>query len=290
MGKKTGIAWVDSTFNLAWGCYKISPACKNCYAEKFSSRIHKTNYWQKDGPRLTFDDKHWSAPLKWNRQHEALQKQVAGLGYQTVFTSSMADVFEDHPVINQERQKLFTLIQQTPALFWLLLTKRPENIAQFLPKFEKPYRNWGLGVTVEDTDSIWRIPCMLHTPAPFYFVSCEPLLEDIFIAPYLICQVCGGITCKPGYACQNLIRPRKVSWVIAGGESAPDNHRRDLDINHVRSLRNQCRATNTAFFYKQFGGRIPDHMPPFLDGEIIQEFPAIFGKSQVGSPAGFQLT
>src|SRR5581483_10937070 len=116
------------TFNIAWGCLKVSEECRNCYAEGIASR-YGMKLW---GPvettiRRTFGPKHWHEPLLWNR--EAKQQ-----GHRrSVFCSSMADVFEDHPALESERQKLWTLIQQTPHLNWLLLTKRPQNILAMVP-------------------------------------------------------------------------------------------------------------------------------------------------------------
>jgi protein gp37 len=45
-----------------------------------------------------------------------------------VFCASLADVFEDRPELDEWRSDLWELIQATPNLDWLLLTKRPEHI------------------------------------------------------------------------------------------------------------------------------------------------------------------
>jgi len=90
MAIETGISWTQHTFNIAWGCTKCSPGCKNCYADQLARRYgHDVFGPQK--PRRTFGDKHWREPLKWNRQAEKAGVQ------RKVFCSSMADVFEDHP-------------------------------------------------------------------------------------------------------------------------------------------------------------------------------------------------
>jgi protein gp37 len=73
-------------------------------------------------PRRFFKEKHWQEPLTWNRQAEKQGHR------RSVFCASMADVYEDHPAVVDERQKLWKLIEATPWLNWLLLTKRPENI------------------------------------------------------------------------------------------------------------------------------------------------------------------
>ena len=134
MGENSGIEWTHHTFNPWWGCIKVSDGCKHCYAETLSERFSK-NIW---GPaattdRRTFGEKHWNDPLRWNRKAEQ-----EGIRYR-VFCGSMCDWAEDHPVAEQERLKLWPLIQQTPRLDWLLLTKRPERIGDLLPD------DWGEG-------------------------------------------------------------------------------------------------------------------------------------------------
>ena len=127
MGEKTGIAWTDSTFNPWHGCQRVSPGCELCYAETFDARFGEP-HWGPKAPRRFFGDKHWNEPLKWNRAAEA-----SGVR-RRVFCASMADVFEDRPDLVEHRLRLWKLIEATPHLDWLLLTKRPENIHRMLPK------------------------------------------------------------------------------------------------------------------------------------------------------------
>ena len=129
MGEKTIIAWTHHTHNIAWGCFKVSAGCKNCYAEEFTQRLTGTKIW---GPpatssRRTFEEPHWRHPINWNRN--AQKREVSEL----VFSSSMCDVFEDHPTIEQELRRLWDTIRATPFLHWQLLTKRPERIRASLP-------------------------------------------------------------------------------------------------------------------------------------------------------------
>ena len=51
------------TFNIAWGCLKVSEECRNCYAEGIATR-YGMKLW---GPaattsRRTFGVKHWQEP------------------------------------------------------------------------------------------------------------------------------------------------------------------------------------------------------------------------------------
>jgi protein gp37 len=161
----------------------------------------------------------------------------------------MADVFEDHPTIDQERAKLWELIKQTPYLDWQILTKRADRIKKNLPEdWDNGYPNVWLGVSVEHDEYAWRFnDHLLHIPASVRFVSYEPAL--------------GPLT---------RLWVQHVDWLIYGGESGP-GYRAD-DRDWARDIRDQCRKVGTAFFHKQSSGPDPG-MGVELDGEIIQEFP-----------------
>lgn len=245
MGEITNIKWTDHTFNIVWGCVQISPACANCYA-KFLSIRFGFDVWGVDAPRRTFGEKHWREPLKWNAQAEAEGRR------HRVFCSSMADVFEDHPTVAEERLKLWPLIEATPRLDWQLLTKRPENIRPSVPEawLREPPRNVWYGTTVENQDYLdERATALLSMPGALHFFSCEPLLGEINLKGY---------------------RP---DWIIAGGESG--TRHRPLNLDHARSLRDQCRDNGISFFFKQVGGLRPDSGGDMLDGERIQEMPVV---------------
>ena len=124
---KTKIEWTDYTFNPWWGCTKVSEGCANCYAERLAHRFDK-NLWGPGSSRRGFGDEHWTEPRFWNRkaQREGVRRRV--------FCGSMCDVFESHLDVKYHRMQLWRLIEETPALDWLLLTKRPENIERMLPQ------------------------------------------------------------------------------------------------------------------------------------------------------------
>ena len=89
MGENTKIEWASHTFNIAWGCEKVSPACDHCYAEAWAKRAGLA-VWGADAPRRVMSAEHWKAPPRWNAA--AAKAGVVA----RVFCSSMADVFEDH--------------------------------------------------------------------------------------------------------------------------------------------------------------------------------------------------
>lgn len=259
MADKTTIGWVNRllpdgrmlaghTYNPWWGCLKVSEECQHCYALDIAHHYVSERLW---GPastttRRVFGEAHWKEPLKWNRQAERDGHR------HSVFCASMADVYEDHPQLDRERTKLWRLIEQTPTLNWLLLTKRPENIVRMSPwpaTSAWPDNVWvgtsaGLQKRAEE-----RIPVLLTVPAVVRFVSAEPLLEPVDLRPWL----------------------HGLSWVIAGGESGV--HHRPFHPAWAGALRDQCQQAGIPFYFKQHGGRTHAAGGRLLDGREWTEMP-----------------
>ncbi len=278
MGEKTGIAWTDHTFNPWWGCVKISPACTNCYAATFDARFAGENpHWGIKAPRRFFGDKHWNEPRKWDKAARAAGKP------ERVFCASMADVFEDRADLVEPRERLFKLIAETPMLYWLLLTKRPENIARMRPAVSTP--NVWLGTTVENQDyADERISMLLANPASVHFLSCEPLLGPIDLEPWA------------DRDCPETGSPLdEIDWVITGCESG--HGARAVDIAWYRELRDWCARHGKAFFFKQAepDARAFDPVTgivqvgagkgSWLKGDIIEQ-PYLDGVQHIAFPKG----
>jgi len=232
MAKDSSIEWTHHTFNPWWGCTKVSPGCKHCYAETFSHRIGQ-DIWGPKAERRFFGDAHWREPLKWNAEATRLGER------RRVFCASMADVFENRPELNSVRERLWALIAETPALDWLLLTKRPDRVRKCVPwRGAWPANVW-TGVTAENQR--WaekRIPLLLELPASVRFLSCEPLLGPLDLRKWIKA-------------------PRGVDWVIAGGESG--HKARPMNPEWARSLRDQCSGASVPFHFKQWGHWSPDY-------------------------------
>jgi protein gp37 len=286
VGEATAISWTDHTFNPWWGCTRVSPGCQHCYAEAFAKRTGH-DVWG-TGDRRFFGDAHWAEPRKWDRQAEAEGRP------HLVFCASMADVFEDRPELVEPRGQLFELIERTPHLIWQLLTKRPENVMPLAPEewvmagCEFPPNVW-IGTTVEDQQRAdERISHLLEVPAPVRFLSCEPLLGPVvlpsrtLLPDHHLCRpnrMSGQVSPKSRSAMATMIREvghrlgwRGIDWVICGGESGAGH--RPLELDHARSLRDQCRATGVPFFFKQVGGQYPTSGGDLLDGERLHAMPA----------------
>src|SRR5438067_252241 len=108
-----------------WGCAKVSPACTNCYAETLVNRFGGA-IWGVKGQRRFFGDVHWKEPKRWDAEAERTKTRYR------VFCASMSDVFEDRRDLDSERSKLWTLIEETKFLDWLLLTKRPQFVQKLV--------------------------------------------------------------------------------------------------------------------------------------------------------------
>lgn len=253
--KDSKIEWCHHTFNPWWGCQRISPGCEHCYAETFDRRVHGKDktHWGPTAARRFFGEAHWAQPLKW----EAAAVK-AGERHR-VFCASMADVFEDREGLIAERKKLFRLIRGTPNLDWLLLTKRPENIARLWPFSTAPgpksWPNIWLGTTVEDQlRAVERIPHLAAVDAAVRFLSCEPLLEQIDLSKWLDEDETGFVSV--------------VRWVIIGGESGAGA--RPFNVAWARKLVNQCRdggRAEAAPFVKQLGAHVIDRNDAGWSGE-----------------------
>lgn len=231
MAKNSSIEWTHHTFNPWWGCAKVSPACDHCYAEAWAKRVGE-GVWGRNSDRRFFGDKHWSEPLKWNQEAKSAGQR------RRVFCASMADVFEQRRDLDPEREKLWQLIQETPWLDWLLLTKRIESAWDTVPWDSVWPHNVWIGTTVENQHwAMRRIAHLVRMPAARRFLSCEPLLGPLDLAPWI------GVGLFP------------VDWVIAGGESGAKA--RPMNPTWARNLRDQCQSAGIAFLFKQWGHWAP---------------------------------
>lgn len=244
---KTSIGWTDFSFNPWVGCTKVSAACDNCYAEGWAKRAGR-DVWGHGKPRQRTTEANWREPLKWNAAAKA-----AGIR-KRVFCASLADVF-DNEVEEHWRRDLFKLIEATPALTWLLLTKRIGNVAKMTdPMRGNPLlpRNVALGATMANQEEYdrdrFKLADAKRVCGPlFTFASLEPLLGPVILDSYA------------------------PDWIIVGGESG--SVVRPMKVEWARSLRDQCARLKRSFFFKQWGGRTPDAGGKLLDGREHQEFP-----------------
>lgn len=269
MAENTKIQWATHTFNPWRGCTKVSEGCAHCYAESMSHRNPAVlGVWGKIGTREIAADAQWREPVKWNREAAEAGRR------DRVFCASLADVFEGpdtmpngmlsprgdqydmepmvlpglwHNPVANARRRLFALIDSTPHLDWLLLTKRPRNVLPIYGTYlhwdhvnghrhsaDVPPNVW-LGVSIENQrradERGPELPKLRAAGFRVVFISGEPLLEAIDVRPWI---GSGG-----------------ANWVICGGESG--GQARPFDPFWAQMLRDQCDEAGVPFFMKQMG-------------------------------------
>lgn len=260
MAQDSRIEWTDHTFNPWWGCTKVSSACDHCYAERWARRLGR-DIWGYGAPRWFLSESYWRQPLKWDAL-AARQNHRA-----RVFCASMADVFEWKKDLSFWRERLWHLIEETPNLDWLLLTKRPHLVNRLTPWGEAWPRNVWVGTTVETQRSLdKRVPYLEGIPCNVRFLSCEPLL-----GPLNLDEVLDG---------------QAIHWIIAGGESGAGS--RPCDPAWLCAIRDACLRTETPFHFKQWGDWAPlkavDNAIPqsIIDSEKFSAILGRFGKKTAG--------
>ncbi|KVT91911.1 hypothetical protein WK59_04020 [Burkholderia ubonensis] len=240
MSENSKIEWTDHTFNPWIGCTKVSPACDHCYAERSTPSRALGVEWGAHAARRRTAPENWNLPRRWNARHEIFAAQHGRR--QRVFCASLADVF-DNAVPALWRRDLAALIEATPELDWLLLTKRIGNAAAMLVDMfpsGTPDHVW-LGATIANQAEADRdVPKLLAVPARVRFLSMEPLLGPVDLTSI----PCGGHRVS-------VLQAHGLHWVIVGGESGSDA--RPMHPDWARSLRDQCAAAGVPFLFKQWG-------------------------------------
>jgi len=233
------IEWTDATWNPVRGCTKVSPGCKHCYAETFAERFRGVKgHPYEQGFDLKLVPEKLTEPLSWRSP-------------KLVFVNSMSDLFQDgvpDEYVEAVCRVMFTARWHT----FQVLTKRSQRLRAMLSgqlRFAAEQDHVWWGVSVEDrTYGLPRVADLQHAPAKVRFLSIEPLLEDL-----------GEIDLSG------------ISWVIVGGESGPGA--RPMRKEWVTSIREQCVAHGTPFFFKQWGGVRKKKHGRELDGRTYDEYP-----------------
>lgn len=215
MASASAIEWTDATWNPWMGCEKVSPGCAHCYMYR------EQRQYGHDPDALRRSKTKFQEPLRWSDPR-------------LVFTCSWSDWF--HPGADQWRGEAWEVVRTTPHLTYQILTKRPELIADRLPRdWGDGYENVWIGVSIENSRFTWRAQVLRELPAAVRFISAEPLLGSLF-------------------SDSGRRRPldlNGIDWLIVGGESGPGA--RPMDLAWARELAAACSASNTAFFMKQLG-------------------------------------
>lgn len=268
MGQQSNIEWCDATWSPVTGCTPISPGCANCYAKTLAGRFPKVHCRCNElygGHKLSREHPFGAVHI----HPERLEIPLHWKKFRKIFVCSMGDLFHDDvpdEFIGEVSRVTVACYRHT----FMILTKRPERMRKWVNKW-KPSGVYGfldnvwLGVTAENQEQAdKRIPILLQIPAAVKFVSVEPMLEDVFIEPYLLSSY-EKASHDPqmfGDEC----RTNKLDWVICGAETG--SKARPMQLSWALNLKTQCRAWNTPFFFKKAGNKI--ETPNNLN---IKEFP-----------------
>ena len=234
MAGTSSIEWTEATWNPVTGCSKVSQGCKHCYAARMAKRLQAMgNSRYANGFNVTLHRDLIEAPYSWRKPRK-------------VFVNSMSDLFhEDVPF--EFIEKVFTTMADTPQHTYQILTKRTERLSILAESLNWSENIW-IGTSVENEEVINRITNLRTVPARIRFLSCEPLIGPL-----------------------DKINLDGIHWVIVGGESGPGA--RPMEADWVRSIRDQCRAQEVAFFFKQWGGVQKHRYGRVLDDEVYDEYP-----------------
>jgi protein gp37 len=173
-----------------------------------------------------------------------------------VFAGDMTDLF--HPSVQDDwLESMFTVVRAARQHAFHILTKRPERLVEFAARSEACLSglpgNVLFGVTVTSLDELWKLDVLLElSGAAGFFVSLEPLLGPVDLAPYfprVICSACGGKGCPDCY------RIAGLSWVVLGFETG--DGARPYDPQWALDVRDACTRASVPFFFKSWGERKP---------------------------------
>lgn len=301
-----GSAIPGYTFNPWIGCSKIAPGCAHCYAEREQDQRYGRAKWGPNGTRTKTTETYWQQPLKWNREAEAdgFRRAVFCASLADVFEDWHGPIRDRHgnhlfvdqvgdwmfldpesltsieyaagkhgkrlATMNDVRRALFAMIDATPWLDWLLLTKRPENVRRMWPALacESIVCNLagptGIACPEESCDAedqtrpahrrnVW-IGASASEQATFE-ASCKALREvdGLGAVTFLSLEPLLGSIAFKHFLWHDSDYPasRFIDWVIVGGESGPDA--RVCYTNWIDSIIDQCKAADVPLFVKQLG-------------------------------------
>jgi protein gp37 len=244
MVTRTAIEWTEVTWNPSTGCDRISPGCDNCYALTLARRLKAMGAakYQADGDPRT-SGQGFGVTI-----HPHVLREPYGWRLpRVVFVNSMSDLFHPRVPLSFVRD-VFAVIADTPRHTYQILTKRSSRLRKVAGMLDWPPNLW-MGVSVENSDALFRVADLRSVPAAVRFLSCEPLVGPL-----------DGLVLDG------------IGWVIAGGESGPGSRRCDPDW--ITSIRDSCVTAGVPFFFKQWGGRTPKAGGRELDGRLWDQMPA----------------
>lgn len=277
MSDKSGIEWTEATWNPATGCTKVSLGCRFCYAKhKAWPRLSKNPVGVYTGRKFEDVQVHperLDQPLRWTKPRMIFVNSMSDLFHEAIPRTFIEDVFaimalasrHTFQVLTKRPERMARLLNSSG--FWLAVQYRIEQTAvkDWCDVEGRPLPNVWLGTSVENQETAdERIPLLLDTPAAVRWLSVEPMLGPVSLAPWehsAMGDVCGhcegyrgrgsgpdiedcGVCDGSGLAGDPLIH-----WVVCGGESG--TKARPMQALWAQNLRTDCMEAEVPFFMKQ---------------------------------------
>ena len=211
--KNDNIEWAKWTWNPFIGC---EHNCPYCYAKDIAVRFYGNfdPQWFEDRLAAPFNTKIPAA-------------MIDEPGINNVFLGSMTDFFGDF-IPEEWILKTLAVVEKTPKWNYLILTKNPKRILDFLPL---PSNVW-IGTTIDTQDRVWQAVNTFNrilekAPETITFASCEPLKENLTIGLQMF------------------------KWIIIGGQSKNSKQEASQpEWAWVEHLLNQARLAKCKVYFK----------------------------------------
>lgn len=296
---KTKIDWATDAWNPVTGCTPAGAGCANCYAKgiakrfwgdrKFSdvqchhNRLNQPLLWKK--PRKIF------VSSMGDLFHKDVTFSFVDLVMSVIWRAKQHQFIVLTKRPERMREYFAGLVDGTARERLFAHRHYVEDLHGWCLGYRKsiPIQNLILGVSCSNQAEVDRaVPLLLDTPAACRCVSLEPLLGPVDVSTFLPSDeklLCGNFNCnwtgdiseveigdggeedRRCPMCNEEVcywvfepkneRPPMLDWVIVGGESG--RNARPMYSTWAKTVRDQCKAAGTAFFFKQWGEWVPVH-------------------------------
>lgn len=292
MGK---IEWSEYQWNPLTGCTMVSPGCTNCYAMKMAHRFKGVHPKYEGTTKVTDGGKViWTGQI--NLDEKALMEPLTWKKPRRVFVNSMSDLFHES-VPFEFIDKVFAVMALTPHITYMVLTKRPERMAEYMNEIQTnrivqfgKYAGMRLDDIQRSKGRVWQIASkgkpdykLPGWPLPNVWLGTTvenqeqadkripELLKCPAVVRFLSCEPLLGPVDIKEYLhesiCKQYGRCAKCDPQLGEPfEEAIDwviaggesgREARPVHPDWIRSLRDQCQAVGVPFFFKQWGEWMP---------------------------------
>ena len=233
----------DGTPGFSWnpitGCAPGLSCWYYCWARKMSQRLKGRFGYDKDEPfKPTFHADRLEEPMR-------IKKPA------TIATCFMGDLFL---ATNEQIDQVFAVMSICEQHTFLALTKRTGRMAKYLADSSLEDRiDYICHQRADGVDDTWHYPAMWPLPNVLLGTSISTQAEAGVRIPHLLdCLGRKWLSIEPIEGPINL-EPylSALDWIVVGGGPFP------VHPDWVRDIRDQCKAAEVPFFFKQWGAWLP---------------------------------